>query len=273
MSTLNLLHYNNYYNRIVKFEDDIVDYLDYKIGDPILRVNFNPNDGVDTEQIINWDKSYDIPDYLVVGNANNSTIESRWFVIECARTRGGQYLLTLKRDVIVDNYENIIEAPCFIEKATVDDSDIAIYNKEPYTFNSIKQSEILLKDDTECPWIVGYISAYDNSQTLTGKVRMTASDDMLDYPVFSTTDDYFNSFSSLVKTQQSSTKYSVLGNIRELRLRWNLKDSTNTGYSIASFSSNENVYTVIEQRTSTGYAADKDYLLLLQGGSRTVFDS
>lgn len=46
----------------------------------------------------------------------------------------------------------------FIEKATISNvNDPAIFNREGMTFNQIKQSEYFLKDETNCPWIVGYI--------------------------------------------------------------------------------------------------------------------
>ena len=75
--TLYLLHYNNFFNRIIKTETSLADYLDYSLGS-IQNVNFNPNDGVDTEQIINW--SGDTPDYVVCVN-EQSQIDSRWFVM------------------------------------------------------------------------------------------------------------------------------------------------------------------------------------------------
>ena len=70
--------------------------------------------------------------------------------------RNRQWQLQLRRDLIVDNYTPIINAPCFIEKATVNNNDPAIFNKENISFNQIKTSETLLKDRSGCPWIVGY---------------------------------------------------------------------------------------------------------------------
>lgn len=119
-------------------------------------INWNPNDGVSTKQIINW-SIQDMPDYMVVADENGD-IDSRWFVIEATRTRAMQLELTLYRDIIVDNYDAIIQAPCFIEKATpLSIRDPAIYNSENMTYNQIKYQEQLLWDETKCPWIVGYI--------------------------------------------------------------------------------------------------------------------
>ena len=152
-----LLNYNNYYNRICKKEDTLTDYLNYQVGDTIQGVNFNPNDGVNTELIVNTNQR---ANYLLA--VEDNIINSRWFIIESTRLRNGQHRLMLRRDLIADNYNDIINAPCFIEKATVSNNDPAIYNKENMTFNQIKTSETELKDKTNCNWIVGYYSRYQN---------------------------------------------------------------------------------------------------------------
>ena len=146
------LHYNNYYNRIIKKEDTINGYLPYLLY-KAENINFNPNDGVSTTQILNWNVE-SMPDYIVAVNGNE--IISRWFIMEMSRTRTGQYSLILRRDLIADNYEPIINAPCFIEKATLNQDDPMIYNSEDMSFNQIKTSETLLKDKSESSWIVGY---------------------------------------------------------------------------------------------------------------------
>ena len=96
--------YNNYSNRLVKKLSTIAEYKavdsSYKL---INNISFNPNDGVNTTQLVPF-----IPgDYIIITD-NSDTILSRWFVIEAKRERTGQYTLTLRRDLIVDNYYNII---------------------------------------------------------------------------------------------------------------------------------------------------------------------
>ena len=59
--------------------------------------------------------------------------------------------------------EDILNSTCFIEKGFVNKEDSAIYNKEDMTFNQIKDNEYLLMDETQTPWIVGYV-AKDRSQ-------------------------------------------------------------------------------------------------------------
>lgn len=176
-ATLYLLHYNNYYNRIVKKEDTLEAYQQYVIGDPIQNVNFIPNDFINTEQIVNWQD--EDPDYLIVADEDNNIV-SRWFVVDTLRTRAGQLRLTLHRDLVVDFYSNIINAPCFIEKATLNNSDPMIFNSEDMTFNQIKTSETTLKDETESAWVVGYIpkDSLQNNTTVNADVILENSADI-----------------------------------------------------------------------------------------------
>lgn len=157
MANLYLLNYNNYYNRIVKKELSILYYKKYQIGNVFTDINFIPGDGVDTTIILNWSNDSLLPNYLLV-TENADKIVSRWFVIEAVRIRKGQYKFTLHRDLIADYYDKIDTAPCFIEKASINNiDDPAIFNNEDMTFNQIKQAEYQLKDKTKISWIVGYI--------------------------------------------------------------------------------------------------------------------
>ena len=118
-------------------------------------INFNPADSVDTELIVNWSEDWN-PDYMIEIDDHDHVL-ARWFVIDFERTRLGQYSCTLRRDVIADNYNQIMSAPTFVEKAMVSASDPLILNPEGMTYNQIKKDEILLKDETGMPWIVGYV--------------------------------------------------------------------------------------------------------------------
>lgn len=171
MQSVYLLHYNNYYNRIVKKESTLAGYLlDAYLLDSFDNVNFVDNDGVNTTYVCNTDTN---PDYIVV--ANGDVISSRWYVIEKSILRNGQFRFTLRRDVIVDAYEPAISAPCFIEKATLQKNDPLIFNGEDMTVNQIKTSEYALKDETGCAWVVGYIpkdsfNGDEASRTVNGDV-------------------------------------------------------------------------------------------------------
>ena len=155
--TLYVLNYNNYYNRILKKFDTINKYADYVIY-TLNGTNFNPNDGVNTTHVIGATVPYNGEgDYLLAVDEFNNIV-SRWFIIDGARIRGGQYQLTLRRDLLADFKNEVLTSPCFIEKATPSVYDHAIYNSENMTFNQIKTAEYPIKDQTETPWVVAYIN-------------------------------------------------------------------------------------------------------------------
>ena len=161
-----LLHYNNYFNRIIKKKDTVADYkaadTNYK---EVSNINFNPGDGVATSIVLGLGQNGSIFtgdefDYLVAYETvdNKQVINSRWFILEQDRKRGGQYELTLKRDVLADNYNDVINSPIFLEKGFINDvNDPLLYNSESMHVNQIKQLEIPLMDETKSGWVVGYI--------------------------------------------------------------------------------------------------------------------
>lgn len=182
--------YNNYYNRIIKKEDTIAAYDNVASNSQeFYDIQFNPNDGVSTEQIVNWRNNW-TPDYVVVYDDTlpaNSAIQSRWFVIEWVRTRTGQYKATLHRDVIADNLNALMNAPIYVEKATIPTTDdVAIYNQENLELNKIKQSEYLLKDDTESAWLVGYFAKNIDFGTEAGQISRTINISALDVDAITT---------------------------------------------------------------------------------------
>ena len=161
-----LLHFNNYFNRIIKKKDTIADYkaadANYK---EVSNINFNPGDGINTSLVLGLGQNGSVFegeefDYLVehetIGDIDY--IRGRWFILEQDRKRGGQYELTLKRDVIADNYIDVVSSQIFLEKGYIDDvNDPLLYNSESMNLNQIKQLEIPLKDETKSGWVVGYI--------------------------------------------------------------------------------------------------------------------
>ena len=162
-----LLHYNNYFNRIIKKKDTVADYkaadTNYK---EVANINFNPGDGLNTSIVLGLGQNGSIFtgtdefDYLVAYETvdNKQVIDSRWFILEQDRKRGGQYELTLKRDVLADNYNDVINSPIFLEKGFINDvNDPLLYNSESMHVNQIKQLEIPLMDETKSGWVVGYI--------------------------------------------------------------------------------------------------------------------
>lgn len=190
-----LLHYNNYYNRILKRLETTQEYLEADAGyQKQALVSFNLNDGIMTSQVVNFDsESFD---YAIV--TENSTEDpethistpgaliSRWFIMQANRNRTGQWTLQLQRDLVADHYDEITEAPMFVEKATIiNESDVAIYNNENCAFNEIKQSEELLKDKLGARWLVGYYAP-----KLTEDIEIKMPTTNYQYKVYETLDDF-----------------------------------------------------------------------------------
>lgn len=93
------------------------------------------------------------------GSPAAAVIKFRWFVLESERTRNGQYRIALKRDVLADHLNQILNAPCFVEKGNITDiNDPLLYNNESMTYNQIKKEEYALKDNSGTAWIVGYMA-------------------------------------------------------------------------------------------------------------------
>jgi hypothetical protein len=113
---------------------------DYEI---LTNINFNPNDELSTEQIINWSETW-TPDYLVeieTTEQQQIRIVRRWFVIDTNRTRKGQYNVVLKRDVITDNINGLATGVFSIDRCTLNpDNPLFIIRKDLTTIKSKKQS-------------------------------------------------------------------------------------------------------------------------------------
>ena len=155
--------FNNYFNRkIIKF-DSLSNYQTHSNRSFIpsdseggmTPFDFNPNDNVTTEIIVN-DVPFD-PDYFLLLDEDQEIIQ-RWFVLEQKRNRQGQWLYQLKRDVISDNLDSLLEAPIFVQKGMLKEDDPFIVNDEGMSLNQIKQSEQLIGDKSNTAWIVGYMA-------------------------------------------------------------------------------------------------------------------
>lgn len=192
--------FNNYYNRIVKKFNTVEEYEPYEIHTQ-QNYNFVPNDSVDTQIVLgsNVNNYNGEGDYLLVVNEFDEIV-SRWFIIESVRDRAGQYTLTLHRDLVADHYDQIIDKPMYIEKATLSDSDTFIWNGEGVSTNKIKTKEYLIKDRTRCAWIVGY---FDRDYT-GGEIKLEYS-----FPSYNTVlsadqsiYDYIESLEKLIITDK-----------------------------------------------------------------------
>ena len=159
MQTCYLLNFNNYYNREYKKLYDLNDYLDY-MKYSWTNVNFNPGDGITTSIPVNYDGEVNyliLTDNTVPGTVGEEVIVSRWFIIESKFTRMGQRVLTLRRDILVD-YSSMATATVFAERGYVPNTSSLIYNSEGNSYNQIKKSEKLIKDESESAWLVGYLA-------------------------------------------------------------------------------------------------------------------
>ena len=181
MATLKLFkNYNNYFNRIVKHDYSKATMSNYETIDK-TNINFDEQDGLYTEAVVNWTENW-TPNYLMVDpiipESDNADwiVNSSWFILEWKKIRLNQYRAILKRDVIADNYNEIITAPIYIEKANITNpNDPLIFNSEGMAFNQIKQSEEPLKDETGCGWVVGYIPSNWKGGTIKSNIVINSA--------------------------------------------------------------------------------------------------
>ena len=157
-SKIYLFNFNNYYNRKVKI------LTESELSQNIFsqdNINFIKADGITTSQVINYPETEKNPDYAVVTDVINGQekITSRWYVMESGWQRLNQYVLTLRRDVMADYWSDISTCTAHIYKGYVSNNSPLIFNSENTILNKIKSAEILLKDRTQTPWIVGYVGA------------------------------------------------------------------------------------------------------------------
>ena len=193
-----LLAYNAYYNHFLKQEESVRDYVDNSPGGGgtvIKNINFNPADGVNTEFILgkgDFDFDRFSPNYVLLIEYNSELTEdsaiiddpdtiilNRWFILDENRTRGGQYKLSLKRDVLVDYLKYIKRSPIYVEKGILDEFGPFLCNNEGLNVNQIKTDEILLKDRTKNPWLVIYLKKGVLGDNKTISIYVPQNDDFV----------------------------------------------------------------------------------------------
>ena len=213
MATIFALNYKNYLNRFADKEATLADYL---AKDPSYfmqaNVNFKLGDGVNTYQIIATNNEYN---YLLV--TEGDSILSRWYIMDSTYITKNQSRLTLLRDVVVDSWAALKDAPIYVDKGWVDAQNPLIFNTEGVGFNQIKKAEILLKDETKCPWIVAYVGKDSNGKLPTDGIKGTASNTNPEYDeaVTSLTDWEYYNYCNLTENRQTfyvstyNTKYEV----------------------------------------------------------------
>lgn len=176
------LQYKNYANRSAARLDTFEAYRPYIIAS-WENTNFNFNDGINAQF-----KANELPspvDYALVLNTDTNTI-SRWYIIESVYMGYGQYMLGLLRDVVADFQDEILNSSALIERAMLTTNNNLIFNTEGRTYNEIKQNQILLKDESATPWIVGYVANSLESKA----ISTAASNVVVDYPNYTSWEAY-----------------------------------------------------------------------------------
>ena len=233
MSTLYLLKYNNYFNRVIKKEANLAAYLtavgigNYKKFEDI---NFFYNDQVNTTQTINWPvlESEQEYDYLIVDNPSYGM--SRWFIIEAKWNRQKQRIFTLRRDLIVDFLNDIKSQPFFCEKGNIVTNSTATMSKllpiisqpENVQFSQIlKGRQFIQEEESGSPvakeWIVGYMDKNYTGGVYAGKNAI-----------------YFNDISEYDLAKYDNLTFQQLKNTTELQASWALTDQNQKGYQFIS---------------------------------------
>lgn len=223
MDTVYFYKFNNYYNRIVKRYDTIAEYtanatlLGYQES-----CNFVHGDGVNSSFV--WNKAsntVDTPDYVVVKDYKDNI--SRWFVTNSFKTRDRQDRLTLRRDLIADYYDDVVNAsPCLIRRGYVDNTSPFIFNSENVKYNKKKIEEIQIKDNSNVSYIIGFIgNNVDVAGTINGKIKSDTADfyfdSLADFPYKSYVEGAGN----------NHTSSATWGNYFYYALRFTVKDYNN----------------------------------------------
>ena len=127
-----LYRFNPYHNRVIKKYATTAEYI--AAAGSYLSCEFPKNfayrDGVSTMMRVKLDSVMETPDYaLILTDDTNPVIESRWFVLDVDIQSGTVAQVELRRDMIADYYDDVINAPCFIEKGIINDIENPIHHR------------------------------------------------------------------------------------------------------------------------------------------------
>ena len=157
-----LMKYHNYYSRKVDYGTTPFQLID--LGASTIKTidnyNFKLNNGINTSVIINDVDDVQNCDYVLIteaGGTIKSKILSRWYIMSITKIRENQHQLNLQRDVIPDFWGKIYNKDMIISRCLLPENNHYVLNKENKSFNQIKKDEILLKDKSNCGWLVGYL--------------------------------------------------------------------------------------------------------------------
>lgn len=191
----------------MKRENSIANYKLAAAGDfgPISNVNFNKNDGISAKHIINFPigTTEFEGDYLIVTAPGTTNIISRWFILENRWNREGQLEVFLRRDLLVDYYNDYATEPFYCERGSLGliggtpeapgGVDLSIFNAEGIAVSKPLKEKTLIYDRTQTPWILIFVSK-DASGDAVQELRPndpSTQDLYINFPVFGTdTEDY-----------------------------------------------------------------------------------
>ena len=218
---LYFLKYNNYFNRTYKKEKQLISYLEYEVGRVEDCELWNPNDGVYTEQDLEYEYEMGkvFPDYMIA--AVGSEIESRWFVLDGTRLSNGMYHMSLKRDIIADEIDKILDSPMYVQRALLPENNYLIYNGENISVNQIKTDETLIKDNTGVAWLVGYLNRTVQSKEITGALDIepiATYNSLSDWTDYQYVDNWFNGYTT--DSNNWFTLYWSKDNVRPYAPDW-----------------------------------------------------
>lgn len=221
--SVRLLDYNNYYNRIIKaeqlalFPSDPDGYSKFELAQ-LGYVNFELNDGVQTRLVIRWTPTVvnQLPNYLIAYVPTNREADdydvTRWFIIEQRKLSGSMYQLELRRDLVADYWERLVDAPMYIEKGVASMLDSARFNKEGVSLNQIKTWQRKIYDKLGVPWVLLYMPKNALPEAVEITAQFEVDDTNLD-GVYDSEADY--PFASYLAATQN--KVAVSGAAIEMR--------------------------------------------------------
>lgn len=197
-----LCNYKNYFDRCFNqqtplgatYSDDIISD---QYGDDLVdlfsdKINFNIGDGLNSSIVIDDETFFagaENANYALIFATNTGVpkqlnslgfyrLVASYFVIKSTKEQYNRFRLDLRRDVLADFRNQIVNLPAFVERGMLMPSNPLFFQEEGLKFNQIKKQEILLKDDSRSGWIVGYIARNDEGQQYSVNA---STDSLVDY--------------------------------------------------------------------------------------------
>ena len=174
------------------------------------------------------------------------------------RSRAGQYVATLKRDILGDFWDEYKSQPIYVEKGYINDLNSPLLcNNEGLVVNQIKKSETRLYDETQCPWICMYLKKGALGSTSIGnqgKVAINVPEN--DGEVYEVLQTPIGQWSMYDYTDDGAQEYSVI---------------YNDDYNIYTYFSNQGVtlddyeYMISKDGTRWQWVVGSDYTTNLRG--------